>query len=72
MLFERTNHMARVCSDLHSMVAATHSLRHFLGPELKAATGDVQVSPFLSFLAPKSGANEQREQCFGVGRLKCR
>ena len=43
LLFGRTDHMAKVCVDLRSMVLAIGNLRQFLGPELKAVTGDVKV-----------------------------
>ena len=43
LLFGRTDRMAKVCADLRSMVLAIGSLRQFLGPELKAVTGDVKV-----------------------------
>lgn len=45
LLFGRTNHMAGVCADLSSMVGGIRSLQGFLGPELKAATGDMEVHP---------------------------
>jgi hypothetical protein len=44
LLFERTNLAARVCSDIRHMVASISGLRQFLGPELKAVTGDITVS----------------------------
>lgn len=44
MLFERTNYMAEICSDLSEMVEIVDDFHKFLGPELKAVTGDSQVS----------------------------
>ena len=43
MLFERTNYMADICSDLSEMVEIVDDFHKFLGPELKAVTGDTQV-----------------------------
>ena len=43
MLFERTNYMAEICSDLSEMVEIVDDFHKFLGPELKAVTGDSQV-----------------------------
>ncbi len=43
MLFERTNYMAEICSDLSEMVEIVDDFHKFLGPELKAVTGDNQV-----------------------------
>ena len=53
MLFERTNYMAEICSDLSEMVEIVDDFHKFLGPELKAVTGDSQVSLLsgLSLLA---------------------
>ncbi|DBA95316.1 TPA: Dynein heavy chain cytoplasmic [Trebouxia sp. C0006] len=42
MLFERTNYMAEICSDLSEMVEIVDDFHKFLGPELKAVTGDSQ------------------------------
>lgn len=47
MLFERTNYMAEICSDLSEMVEIVDDFHKFLGPELKAVTGDSQVCLFL-------------------------
>lgn len=43
LLFERTNHMATICKDMKHMESSIAALRQFLGPELKAVTGDVAV-----------------------------
>eukprot|EP00884_Botryococcus_braunii_P017522 jgi/Botrbrau1/4453/Bobra.0348s0039.1 len=43
ILFERTNSMAEICGDLAEMVETLDSYYHFLGPELKAVTGDPQA-----------------------------
>lgn len=48
MLFERTNYMAEICSDLSEMVEIVDDFHKFLGPELKAVTGDSQVTLLLS------------------------
>ena len=47
MLFERTNYMAEICSDLSEMVEIVDDFHKFLGPELKAVTGDTQVIPII-------------------------
>ena len=39
-LFERTNHMARIYADLLEITHALDQFQKFLGPELKAVTGD--------------------------------
>ena len=44
MLFERTNYMSEICSDLNEMVEIVDDFHKFLGPELKAVTGDSQVA----------------------------
>ncbi|OAE19678.1 hypothetical protein AXG93_1847s1410 [Marchantia polymorpha subsp. ruderalis] len=41
-LFERTNYMSTVCVDLLHIVEVVNDFLYFLGPELKAVTGDVQ------------------------------
>lgn len=43
LLFERTNYMAEICADLWEMVEIVDDFHKFLGPELKAVTGDAQV-----------------------------
>ncbi|KAL2608323.1 hypothetical protein R1flu_026896 [Riccia fluitans] len=40
-LFERTNYMSTVCVDLLHIVEVVNDFLYFLGPELKAVTGDV-------------------------------
>lgn len=59
MLFERTNYMAEICSDLSEMVEIVDDFHKFLGPELKAVTGDSQVH--LPQLIPFA-----RLQCTGL------
>lgn len=44
MLFELTNYMSEICSDLNEMVEIIDDFHKFLGPELKAVTGDSQVT----------------------------
>ncbi|KAK3281453.1 hypothetical protein CYMTET_10756, partial [Cymbomonas tetramitiformis] len=39
-LFDRTNYMASICGDLLQMVKVVDDFHKFLGPELKAVTGD--------------------------------
>mgnify|MGYP001351994337 CR=1 FL=1 len=39
-LFERTTYMANICSDLRQVVVVSDEFARFLGPELKAVTGD--------------------------------
>ncbi|CAM9101409.1 unnamed protein product [Chrysoparadoxa australica] len=39
-LFEQTNYMARVCGDLLEVATALDQFHKFLGPELKAVTGE--------------------------------
>jgi dynein heavy chain len=41
-LFERTTYMASVCADLRRVVEVVDDFKRFLGPELKAVTGDPQ------------------------------
>ena len=41
-LFERTNYMATICGDLKGLVETVEGYKKFLGPELKAVTGDAQ------------------------------
>eukprot|EP00898_Chlorokybus_atmophyticus_P006649 jgi/Chlat1/6986/Chrsp56S00523 len=41
-LFERTSYMAGICGDLRQMVEVVDDFHKFLGPELKAVTGDAQ------------------------------
>jgi len=52
MLFERTNYMAEICSDLSEMVEIVDDFHKFLGPELKAVTGDSQVISLLHLQLP--------------------
>ena len=59
-LFEKTTHMARICGDLLEITQALDQFQKFLGPELKAVTGDSEgidtmmrevqkiVEPFLA------------------------
>ncbi|KAL6757976.1 dynein heavy chain, N-terminal region 1-domain-containing protein, partial [Haematococcus lacustris] len=42
LLFARTNYMAEICNDLIEMVEIVDDFFKFLGPELKAVTGDMQ------------------------------
>lgn len=42
LLFQRTNYMADICKDLAEMVEVVDDFFKFLGPELKAVTGDTQ------------------------------
>lgn len=42
LLFQRTNFMAEICRDLAEMVEVVDDFFKFLGPELKAVTGDTQ------------------------------
>ena len=46
MLFERTNYMSEICSDLNEMIEIVDDFHKFLGPELKAVTGDSQVAQY--------------------------
>ncbi|CAG9462277.1 unnamed protein product [Pedinophyceae sp. YPF-701] len=41
-LFEATNYMAGICGDLQQMVLVVDGFNRFLGPELKAVTGDTE------------------------------
>ena len=41
-LFEQTNYMARVCENLQEVATVLDQFHKFLGPELKAVTGDSQ------------------------------
>ena len=45
LLFERTNYMATLCGEVMEMVEIVDDFKKFLGPELKAVTGDTIVSP---------------------------
>ena len=40
VLFGRSSHMAAACADLEAMVDAVDDFFRFLGPELKAVTGE--------------------------------
>ena len=42
-LFERTQHMAEACACLAGMVETVAGLYQFMGPQLKAVTGDPQA-----------------------------
>ena len=42
-LFERTSHMAQMCSSLLSMLETIYTLNGFLGPQLEAVTGNAHV-----------------------------
>ena len=39
-LFDRTDYMASICGDLRGMLEAVDGFHHFLGPQLKAVTGE--------------------------------
>ena len=39
-LFEKTNHMAKICQDLKEVAEVLDQFHQFLGPELRAVTGD--------------------------------
>lgn len=39
-LFEQTNYMAKICENLHEVAMVLDQFQKFLGPELKAVTGD--------------------------------
>ena len=41
-LFDRTDYMASICGDLRHVVRVVDDFHKFLGPELKAVTGDAQ------------------------------
>nr|AML30863.1 axonemal inner arm dynein heavy chain 7 [Marsilea vestita] len=41
-LFERTSYMSSICSDLLNIVEVVNDFQNFLGPELKAVTGDIE------------------------------
>jgi dynein heavy chain, axonemal len=43
MLFERTGHIGDTLKELKFMVETVHDFFKFLGPELKAVTGDTEV-----------------------------
>lgn len=51
VLFERTNSMAETCGELASMIETLDSYYQFLGPELRAVTGDPQARLFSRMLA---------------------
>ena len=40
LLFARTNYMVEICNDVIEMVEIIDDFLKFLGPELKAVTGD--------------------------------
>lgn len=42
-LFERTSHMAQMCSSLLSMLDTIYTLNEFLGAQLEAVTGNSHV-----------------------------
>eukprot|EP00951_Prasinocladus_malaysianus_P015337 scaffold117564_cov45-Prasinocladus_malaysianus.AAC.4 len=42
MLFDRTTYMSEICTDLSEMVEILDDFYKFLGPELKAVTGDTE------------------------------
>jgi hypothetical protein len=42
MLFDRTSYMSEICTDLTEMVEILDDFYKFLGPELKAVTGDTE------------------------------
>ena len=41
-LFEQTNYMAKICENLQEVATVLNQFHKFLGPELKAVTGDSQ------------------------------
>ncbi|MCO5597848.1 hypothetical protein L7F22_051932 [Adiantum nelumboides] len=41
-LFERTTYMSSICADLLTIVEVVNDFLNFLGPELKAVTGDIE------------------------------
>ena len=41
-LFEQTNYMAKICENLHEVAVVLDQFQKFLGPELKAVTGDAK------------------------------
>ncbi|KAL8020331.1 putative AAA+ ATPase domain, dynein heavy chain region D6 P-loop domain-containing protein [Plasmopara halstedii] len=41
-LFEQTDYMAKICENLQEVATVLHQFHQFLGPELKAVTGDSQ------------------------------
>lgn len=47
MLFERTGHIGDILKELKFMVETVHDFFKFLGPELKAVTGDTEVRHHL-------------------------
>ena len=49
-LFERTQHMAESCACLAGMVETVAGLYQFMGPQLKAVTGDPQVLVSVSVM----------------------
>ena len=49
-LFQRTQHMAEVCGCLAGMVETVAGLYQFMGPQLKAVTGDPQVLLSLAIM----------------------
>lgn len=60
-LFERTTYMSSICADLLTIVEVVNDFLNFLGPELKAVTGDIegidsviQVNFYHSFVWKKS------------------
>ena len=42
-LFEKTDHLAKICKDIHEVIRVVDGLQRLLGPELKAVTGDSQA-----------------------------
>ncbi|KAI7844971.1 hypothetical protein COHA_001338 [Chlorella ohadii] len=50
LLFEKTNYAAEVCDELEGMLTAVDDFRAFLGPELKAVTGDTGVIDEVSVM----------------------
>lgn len=49
MLFERTGHIIGILQELRFMVETVEDFSKFLGPELKAVTGDTEVQHCWSF-----------------------
>lgn len=61
MLFERTGHIGEILTELKFMVETVHDFFKFLGPELKAVTGDTEerTCTFTVLLATSSNHNAQ-------------
>lgn len=55
MLFERTSHAADVLRELRAMIDIVDEFAKFLGPELKAVTGDTEVCPCWAVTSRRLG-----------------